>query len=145
MYTTIPSFTKSPNSLTNSVITNILPVQTTTTNTTTTITNNVSARDLSRSAQTVLLSPFTLRLHTYFRIIIVIILCLCFRASLIYTNNCPTRCNTKQFVYYSASSLYMFWVTTTPIILSTQNCNYSLRCWSATSLQRSQVGHVGGR
>ena len=58
------------------------------------------------------------------------ILCLCFRASLIYINNCPTRCNTKQSIYYSASSLYMFRVSTTPVIRSTQNCNYSLRYWS---------------
>ena len=29
-------------------------------------------------------------------------------------------------VYYSATSLYMFRVSTTPIISSTQNCNYSL-------------------
>jgi len=57
------------------------------------------------------------------------ILCLWFRASLIYINNCPTRCNTKDSIYYSASSLYMFRVSTTPI-MSTQNCNYSLRCWS---------------
>ena len=47
-----------------------------------------------------------------------------------YINNCPTRCNTKQSIYYSASSLYMFRVSTTPIIRSTQNCNYSLRHWS---------------
>ena len=74
------------------------------------------------------------------------ILCLWFRASLIYTNNCPTRCNTKQSIYYSASSLYMFRVSTTPIVRSTQNCNYSHRYWSyfcaATSLQR---GRNGGR
>jgi len=57
-------------------------------------------------------------------------LCLWFRVSLIYINNCPTRCNTKQSIYYSASSLYMFRVSTTPNIRSTQNCNYSL-------------GHVG--
>ena len=57
------------------------------------------------------------------------ILCLWFRASLIYINNCPTRCNTKQSIYYSASSLYMFRVSTTPI-MSTQNCTYSLRYWS---------------
>jgi len=64
------------------------------------------------------------------------ILCVClwFRAMLIYINNCPTRCNTKQSTYYSASSLYMFRVSTTLIIRSTQNCNYSLRYWSATSL-----------
>jgi len=44
--------------------------------------------------------------------------------------NCPTICNTKQSVYYSASLLYMFRVSTTPIIRSTQNCNYSPRYWS---------------
>ena len=47
-----------------------------------------------------------------------------------YINNCPTKYNTKQSIYYSASSLYMFRVSTTPIIGSTQNCNYSLRYWS---------------
>jgi len=66
-------------------------------------------------------------------------LCSCFHASLIYINNCPTRCNTKQSIYYSASSLYMFRVSTTPVIRSTQNCNYSLRYCAATSLQRGQV------
>jgi len=40
-----------------------------------------------------------------------------------YINICPTRCNTKQSIYYSESSLYMFRVSTTPIIRSTQNCN----------------------
>jgi len=71
------------------------------------------------------------------------VLCLWFRVSLICINNCPTRCNTKQSIYYSASSLYMFRGSTTPIIRSTQNCNYSLRYWSyfcaATSLQRGQA------
>ena len=57
-------------------------------------------------------------------------LCLWFRASLIYINNCPTRCNTKQSIYYSASSLYIFRVSTAPIIRSTQYCNYSIRYWS---------------
>ena len=70
------------------------------------------------------------------------LLYLWFRASLIYINNCPTRCNTKQYTYYSASSLYMFRVSTTPIIRNTQNCNYRLRYWSyfcaATSLQYGQ-------
>ena len=66
------------------------------------------------------------------------ILCLCFRASLIYINNCPTRCNTKLSIYYSASSLYMFRVSTTPIIRSTQNCNCSLRYCAATHLKRGQ-------
>ena len=34
------------------------------------------------------------------------------------------------FIYYSASSLYVFRVSTTPMIRSTQICNYSLRYWS---------------
>jgi len=59
------------------------------------------------------------------------LVCLWFRASLIYINNCPRRCNTNQSIYYSASSLYMFRVSTTPIIRSTQNCNYSLQYWSS--------------
>jgi len=63
------------------------------------------------------------------------ILCFWIRASLNYINNCPTRCNTKQSLYYSASSLYMFRVSTTPIIGSTQNCN----CTGHTSLQRGQA------
>jgi len=50
--------------------------------------------------------------------------------SVFHINNCPTRCNTKQSIYYSASSLYMFRLSTTPIIRSTQKCNYSLRYWS---------------
>ena len=58
---------------------------------------------------------------------------------LICVNNCPTRCNTKQSIYYSASSLYMFRVSTTRIIRSTQNCNYSLLYCAATSLQRGQA------
>ena len=45
-------------------------------------------------------------------------------------NNCPTRCSTKQPIYYSARSLYMFRVLSTPIIRSTENCNYSIRYWS---------------
>jgi len=69
------------------------------------------------------------------------ILCLWFRASLIYINNCPTRCNTKQSIYYSASSLYMFRVPTTPIIRSTQKCNYSLRYWSS-NLPPSNVAKI---
>jgi hypothetical protein len=67
------------------------------------------------------------------------ILCLWFHTSLVCSNNCPTRCNTKQSIYYSASSLYMFRVSTTPIIRSTQNFNYSLRYCAATSLQRGQA------
>ena len=67
------------------------------------------------------------------------VLCLWFRASLIYKNNCPTRCNTKQSIYNSASSLYMFRVSTTLIIRSTQNCSYSHRYCAATSPQRGQA------
>jgi len=65
--------------------------------------------------------------------------CLWFRASLIYINNCPTRCNTKQPIYYSASSLHMFRVSKTPIIRSTLNSNYSLRYCTVISLQRGQA------
>jgi len=60
---------------------------------------------------------------------VAVILCLWFCVSLIYINNCPTRCNTKYSIYYSANSLHMFRVSTTPIIRRTQNCNYSLRYW----------------
>ena len=59
-------------------------------------------------------------------------------------NNCPSRCNTMQSIYYSASSLYMFRLSTTPTIRSTQNWYYSLRYCAATSLQRGKVGHVEG-
>jgi len=71
--------------------------------------------------------------------VVVRLSCSSFRASLIYINSCPARCNTKQSIYYSASSLYMFRVSTTPIIRITQNCNYSLRYCAATSLQRGQA------
>ena len=73
------------------------------------------------------LISFTCRL---FIATVKVILCLWFRASLIYINNCPRRRNTKQSVYYSASSRYVFRVSNTPIIRSTQNCNHSLRYWS---------------
>jgi len=45
----------------------------------------------------------------------------------------------NKSVYFSASSLYMSRVSTTPIIRSTQNCNYSLRDCAATSLQSGQA------
>ena len=68
------------------------------------------------------------QVHKHDVVINKILLYLWFHASLIYINNC-LRCNTKQSIYYSASSLYMFRVSNTPII-STQNCNYSLWYWS---------------
>jgi len=52
------------------------------------------------------------------------------RAQNFYINNYPTRHNTKQSIYYSASSLYLFRVSTTPFIRSTQNCNCISRYWS---------------
>ena len=52
-------------------------------------------------------------------------------------NNCPTRCNTKQSIYYSASSLYMFRVPTTPIIRGTQTVT--------TASNVAKLGHVEGR
>ena len=67
------------------------------------------------------------------------ILCLWFRASLICINNCPTRCNTKRSIYYSARSLNVFRVSTARIIRSTRNCNYSLRYCAATSFRRGQA------
>ena len=77
------------------------------------------------------------------------LLCLWFHASHICINNCPTKCNTKQSICYSAGSLYVFRVSTTPIIRNTQNCNYSLRYWSLV-LQLppsnvAEIGYVGGR
>jgi len=60
-----------------------------------------------------------------------------------FINNCPARCNTKQSIYYSASSLNMFRVSTTPSIRSTQNCNYSLRYCAAISSNVATLGCVG--
>jgi len=79
------------------------------------------------------------RKDTFIDFILCLCLCLWFRASLFCINNWPTRCNTKQSIYCSASSLYMFRVSTTPIIRSTQNCSYSLRYSAITSLQRDQA------
>ena len=62
--------------------------------------------------------------------ILCLILCLWFRISLIYINNFPTKCNTKQSIYYSSSYIYIFRVSATSIIRSTQNSNSSLRYWS---------------
>jgi len=60
-------------------------------------------------------------------------------------NHCPTRCNTKQSIYYSASSVYMFRVLTTLIIRSgvhktvtTASGTGHIFC-AATSLQRGQI------
>jgi len=39
---------------------------------------------------------------------------------------CNTKQNNKYTIYYSASSLYMFRMSTKPITRSTQNCNYSI-------------------
>jgi len=54
-------------------------------------------------------------------------------------------CSWKQCIYYSASSLYIFRVSTTPIIRSTQNCNYNLRYWlcCAVQLPPSNVAKLG--
>jgi len=52
-------------------------------------------------------------------------------------------------VYYSACSLYMFQLSTTPIIRSTQNCNYNLLYWSyflCSYLHPTwPIDHDGGR
>ena len=47
-------------------------------------------------------------------------LCSWFRVSQVYINKCPTRCNSTQSVFYfTARSLYVFRVPSTPIIRST--------------------------
>jgi len=75
-------------------------------------------------------------------ILTLLILCLWFHASLIYINNCPTRCNTKHCIYYSVSSLYMFRVSTTPTIRSAQNCNCNL--WYLSPMQQRLAMLEGG-
>ena len=62
------------------------------------------------------------------------------------------RCNTKQSIYYSACSLYMFRVSTTPIIRSTQTVTTAsgtdLIFCASTSIQCGQASLatlVGGR
>ena len=40
-----------------------------------------------------------------------------------------TRCNTKQSIYHSARSLYIFRVSTTPIIRSIQNSSVTRLAW----------------
>jgi len=48
----------------------------------------------------------------------------------------------KAVYYYYASSLYMFWVSTTPIIRSTQNFNYSCfpRTWPSSQVDLCDSG-----
>jgi len=60
-------------------------------------------------------------------------LCLWLRASLMYINNCPKRCKTKQSIYYSASSLYLAkleWGSCTKNMTCTGGCSFSfVYCW----------------
>ena len=87
-----------------------------------------------------LLNPGLLVLYVEFQIFQLIeIFPIYYGRSEVHLNNCPKTCNTKQSIYYSASSLYMFRVSTTPIIRNTQNCNYSLWYLETTSLQRGQA------
>jgi len=54
----------------------------------------------------------------------------------------------SNLIYYSASSVYVFRMSTTTIIRSAQKCKYSLRYCAPTSLQRDQATLVtleGGR
>ena len=67
------------------------------------------------------------------------ILCLWFRASLFYINNCPKRCNTKQSIYYSAC----FGCQTHPSsgihkTVTTASGTSHIFC-ASTSLQRGQA------
>ena len=57
------------------------------------------------------------------------ILCLRLRTSLIYINNIQ-RDATQSSLFIILQGHYMFRVSTTHNIRSTQNCNYSLRYWS---------------
>jgi hypothetical protein len=58
-----------------------------------------------------------------------------------------------SLIYFTAKSLYMFWVSTTPIIRSTKTVTVASgtghNIGKATSLQRGQIrsrpGHVGGK
>jgi len=50
----------------------------------------------------------------------------------------------KVSIYYSASPLYMFRVSTTTIIWSTQNFNYILWYCAATSLQSDHLATLEG-
>ena len=63
--------------------------------------------------------------------------------SRIYINNCTTRCNTKQSIYYSASSFYVFRCQPHPssgvhkTVTTAADIGHIL--FAATSLQRGQV------
>jgi len=75
-----------------------------------------------------------------------IILCSWFRASFIYINNCLTRCNTKQSIYYSASYCKCFGRQPHPSLgvhktVTTASGTGHIFC-AATSLQRGQVNLV---
>ena len=72
-----------------------------------------------------------------------IILCSWFRASFIYINNCLTRCNTKQSIYYSASYCKCFGRQPHPSLgvhktVTTASGTGHIFC-AATSLQRGQA------
>ena len=65
-----------------------------------------------------------------FWLCILVILCLWFRASQIYIIINQQDAAVRSQFYFPAGSLYMFRVLSTPIIRSTLNCIYSLRCRS---------------
>jgi len=70
------------------------------------------------------------------------VLCLWFRASLIYINNCPTRCNTKQSlilqVYSTCFACQPHPSSGVHKTVTTAFCNGHIFC-AAASLQRGQA------
>ena len=117
-------------------------------NTSTRCTIGIVITFLNHQIQDIPKTALQLETVTYKRVVILLHVSTFFRSSSgkystkkstkinICINNCPKRCNTKQSIYYSASSLHTFRVSTTPLIRSAQNCNYNLRYCAATSLQR---------
>ena len=100
---------------------------------------SVNNRDLWRHFKALEMKIKLNYIETFVSYRAVNILRLAYKSPVCYINNCPTRCSTKQSIYYYASSLYMFRVSTTPIFRSTQNCNYSLWYCAAASLQHGQA------
>jgi len=67
-----------------------------------------------------------------------------------YINNCPMRCNTKQSIYYSATSLYMFRVPTTHTLLRVHKTVTTASVLVIIFVQLppsnvAKLGHVGRR
>jgi len=62
---------------------------------------------------------------------------------MIHINNCPTGSNKKQFIYYSASSLYMFWPHPSSGVHKTVTTASGTVQLPPSNV--AKLGHVGGR